>query len=250
MAVATNNDSATAARDLSANDTVAAIVELAPAPPAECAELAGAGQGRLLPGSAVVGTRGRHDLREISVAPLSGRTPDLGAQQRIDVDHLAVSGGWTPSVHLHSQGRAPLAYEEPIHAFVPAGDGAAAYHRRRGERNVRHRSGHRRRPARRPDQRCAHALPLPVAPPPGTGFGAEVTPVDLPSALARRCFVDLQNDVTAKDIGQARQEGYISVEHVKRYTTLGMGTDQGKTGNLNGVSLLATGLDTPTGAVG
>src|SRR5437762_2568450 len=62
---------------------------------------------------------------------------------------------------------------------------------------------------------------------------------------ARRAFVDLHNDVTVADIALAAREGYQAVEHVKRYTTLGMGTDQGKTGNVAGLAILAaaTGRD-------
>ncbi|HKU93720.1 MAG TPA: glycine cleavage T C-terminal barrel domain-containing protein, partial [Vineibacter sp.] len=66
----------------------------------------------------------------------------------------------------------------------------------------------------------------------------------------RKSFVDFQNDVTAADVRLAAREGYHSVEHLKRYTTLGMGTDQGKLGGLNGLSLLAAELGRPPGDVG
>ena len=56
---------------------------------------------------------------------------------------------------------------------------------------------------------------------------------------ASSAFVDFQNDVTAADMSLAVREGYRSIEHVKRYTTLGMGTDQGKLGNVNGIDLIA-----------
>jgi sarcosine oxidase subunit alpha len=54
-----------------------------------------------------------------------------------------------------------------------------------------------------------------------------------------KSFVDFQNDVTAADIALATREGYTSVEHLKRYTTLGMGTDQGKLSNINGLAILS-----------
>ncbi|MFP6773637.1 MAG: hypothetical protein VCE74_15085, partial [Alphaproteobacteria bacterium] len=60
----------------------------------------------------------------------------------------------------------------------------------------------------------------------------------------------MQNDVTAADVELAAREGYRSVEHLKRYTTLGMGTDQGKTSNLIGISILAGALAKPVGEVG
>ena len=59
-------------------------------------------------------------------------------------------------------------------------------------------------------------------------------------AYKAKAFVDLQNDVTAKDVAIANREGFRAVEHLKRYTTLGMATDQGKTSNLNGHALMAS----------
>src|SRR5262249_25924765 len=125
VAVATNNDSAYPLLDqLRTNGVeIAAIVDLRAEVPDECVELAKRAAVRLIPESTVVGTRGRHGLSEIRVAPLAGRKPDFGRSERIAVDPLAVSGGWTPTVHLHSQGRVPLAYEKSIGAFVPARDG-------------------------------------------------------------------------------------------------------------------------------
>ena len=65
-----------------------------------------------------------------------------------------------------------------------------------------------------------------------------------------KCFVDFQNDVTAADIALAAREGYTSVEHLKRYTTLGMGTDQGKLSNINGLAIHARLLDAQIPEVG
>jgi sarcosine oxidase subunit alpha len=249
VAVATNNDSAyQLLGQLRANGiATAAMIDLRASVPGECAELAQRADVPLLAGSAVVGSRGRHGLREISVARLSGNTPDLARSQRILVDHLAVSGGWTPSVHLHSQGRSALAYDESIDAFVPAMDGAA--HVTVGAAN-----GTFAIEAAIDEGRRAGAAGMsPPASRPSSrreGFRQGAALVAFPPTLAKRCFVDLQNDVTAQDIRQARQEGYRSVEHLKRYTTLGMGTDQGKTGNLNGVGLLATGLERPAATLG
>ena len=74
----------------------------------------------------------------------------------------------------------------------------------------------------------------PVAPPEGKDRAYHILPVWLPAVAGKgKAFVDVQSDVTVKDIKTAHQEGYVSVEHLKRYTTLGMGTDQGKTSNIN-----------------
>src|SRR4029077_12922166 len=77
-------------------------------------------------------------------------------------------------------------------------------------------------------------------------------PLSLPLSrrASRHAFVDLHNDVTAADIALAAQEGYREVEHLKRYTTLGMGTDQGKTGNLAGSALLAAATGRSIAATG
>ena len=252
VAVATNDNSAyPLLNQLRANNIeIAAIIDLRADVPADCDELAQRAGVRLIRNSAIVGTRGRHAVREIHVAPLSGRTPDLDLVERINVDHLAVSGGWTPTVHLHSQGRAPLTYDDTIHAFVPAGDGAA--HVTIGAARGMFDTAAIIEEGRRIGE--GWAQPIATAPTfsftPRRTSQREALAVDFPPALTARCFVDLQNDVTAKDVGQARQEGYRSVELVKRYTTLGMGTDQGKTGNLNGVSLLAAGSQMPVQAIG
>jgi sarcosine oxidase subunit alpha len=74
--------------------------------------------------------------------------------------------------------------------------------------------------------------------------------VPLPAHTRLKRFVDLQNDVTAEDVALAAREGYASVEHLKRYTTLGMGTDQGRTSNVNGLAILAGLLGEEVGRVG
>ena len=130
-----------------------------------------------------------------------------------DADLLAMSGGFTPAVHLHSQVGGTLDWRADIQAFVPGAShqavtstGAAA-----GEVEL-------------------------IAPP---------TTVPLPHP--KSSFIDFQNDVTAADIDLAWQEGYRSVEHLKRYTTLGMATDQGKTSNMAALARLAgaAGVDIP-----
>ena len=251
VAVATNNDSAyMVIPQLRASGVnIAAIVDRRETVPAEYVELAKRADVRLLSDSVVFGTRGRHALREIHVAPVAGGKPDVGRGERIVVDHLATSGGWTPAVHLHSQGGAPLAYQHSIRAFLPAGDGAT--HTTVGASNGTFDVATAIEEGRYAGEAAATNSPT------GSrrvsarvGFRQEETQTMLPPALAKRSFVDFQNDVTANDIAQARQEGYRSVEHVKRYTTLGMGTDQGKTGNLNGAGLLAVGLEKPIEQVG
>jgi glycine cleavage system aminomethyltransferase T/NADPH-dependent 2,4-dienoyl-CoA reductase/sulfur reductase-like enzyme len=125
-----------------------------------------------------------------------------GASQSWDADLLAVSGGFTPVVHLHMQAGGKLDWDDAAQAFVA---GASS-------QNVRTLGG--------------AASPAPVF-------------TTAPAGDPRKSFVDFQNDVTLADVDLAWDEGYRSVEHLKRYTTLGMATDQGKLGNMAALGRLA-----------
>uniref|UniRef100_UPI002601B0AD 2Fe-2S iron-sulfur cluster-binding protein n=1 Tax=Novosphingobium sp. TaxID=1874826 RepID=UPI002601B0AD len=125
-----------------------------------------------------------------------------GSERSWDADCLAVSGGFVPVAHLHMQAGGKLVWDEVAQAFVP---GATP-------------------------QDCV-TIGAAAAPP----AASPVTPAGFP----KKSFVDFQNDVSLADIDLAWQEGYRSVEHLKRYTTLGMATDQGKTSNMVALSRLA-----------
>jgi len=246
--VFTNNDSAysTALALQEAGVAVAAVVD-ARAAPAQAARVQGAGI-EVLAGSVVAAAHGRLHVRAVDVAPRSG-----GRARRIDCDLVCVSGGWSPAVHLHSQSRGTLRYDDASAAFVPdkstqastcAGAANGAF-----DLATALAQGHAAglaaaqalgRPAEATAPRATSAPaqaiePLWSVPPPRKGM---------------KSFVDWQNDVTVSDIALAAREGYVSVEHLKRYTTLGMGTDQGKTSNIIGLALLSATLDRPIPAVG
>ncbi len=152
--------------------------------------------------------------------------------ERIEADALLVSGGWTPTVHLFCQARGRLRYDDALAAFVP-GDPVA------GMTVAGAANGSL-------DLACALAEGWKA----GGGEGAPPAPGDAenayrvvpawPKAGAKgRQWIDLQNDVTLKDVALAARENFRSVEHLKRYTTLGMATDQGKTSNMNGLAAMA-----------
>ncbi len=195
---------------------IAAIVELrgevAPALFAEASELGI----RAELGSAVIGVAGRHAVEGIEIAPASGAN-----SQRIACDALLMAGGWTPSVHLWSHSKGSLVWSDAWGAYLPD----------------------------KPNEktRCVGACAGKWDFGAGLTVGALPTPRD-PAKI--KAFVDFQNDVTAKDIALAVREGMKSVEHIKRYTTTGMATDQGKTSNLNALQLAAGALDRPVQAVG
>lgn len=178
-----------------------------------------------------------------------------GTTRRHRCDAVLMAGGFTPSVHLFSQSRGKLAWDEASQAYLP--DVSAEAERSAGACRGRFAladaladgisagrgavsaagiapSGSAAAPA----VEVRHAL--------GTGgyMGAAPTSSDLTKAKA---FVDWQNDVTAKDILLATREGFLSIEHVKRYTTTGMATDQGKLSNINALGIVseATGRSIP-----
>jgi methylglutamate dehydrogenase subunit C len=160
----------------------------------------------------------------------------------IECDVLGVSGGWNPAVHLTSHDGIKPKYDHSISSFVPGGfasgqfgagavlghfglhaaikDGANAAEQALGLIRLKSNG----------------AVDLPVT---REDRPYTVEPAWTPLENAPKAFVDFQNDVTWADIRQAHQEGYTSVEHLKRYTTLGMGTDQGKTSNVNALAIMA-----------
>ena len=202
-------------------------------------------------GYLVSATHGRSGLWRIRIAPeVSGRGQD------IDCDLLAMSGGWTPAVHLHSQCGGRLAYRNG--AFVP--DGGIEANRSVGACNGLFDLAGCRAEGAAAGAAAAFDAGF------GDGSVAEVENFDIstgiksamaaalepPLVAARRGhqFVDFQMDVTVADIELAAQENYVSVEHLKRYTTLGMGLDQGRTSNLPGLATLGAALGMEPASLG
>jgi sarcosine oxidase, subunit alpha len=241
VVVATTHDSAyRAALALhAAGVTIAGIADARTTPHSAAVIAAHDASLPIFTGTTVTGTAGRLRLRDVR---LSGRAAAL------QCDTLLMCGGWTPSVHLFSQSRGKLRFDAAIGAFVPAEaaphlqcvgactgtfglaacleEGYAA-----GEAAAR-----------------GHAAPRRFDRPETTlSDTAELAPAAAPHGKA---FVDLQNDVTTKDLQIATREGFRSIEHVKRYTTAGMATDQGKTSNVNALATVAGILQQPVPAVG
>ncbi|HEY0290778.1 MAG TPA: glycine cleavage T C-terminal barrel domain-containing protein, partial [Hansschlegelia sp.] len=213
----------------------------------EAASLRAAGVD-VLTGHTIVGTRGRKRVEGLIVAPFSnGR---VGARRVIVCDCVGMSGGWTPAVHLFSQSRGKLAFDAALDAFVP---GVSA----QAERSAGAAGGIYDLAACLDSGFMAGAQAAGLstrrtfaASETRTGFKPVRTlPTDANPAKVR-AFVDFQNDVTAKDLKLAMREGFESIEHVKRYTTTGMATDQGKTSNMNALGIVAEGLGRPLPSVG
>ncbi|WP_315832574.1 sarcosine oxidase subunit alpha family protein [Bradyrhizobium prioriisuperbiae] len=187
----------------------------------------------ILTGAVVADVRGR------SVKAIDVRTAD-GKIRRLTADLLAMAGGWTPSIGLGSNLGARPVWSDTIHGFVldttPSGltvIGAAAGHFALGD-------------ALGDGMRCAEQIArdlgrsvATMAVPRASDDPSAVTPLWHVGSHATKAFVDFQHDVTDTDVALAAREGFVSIEHLKRYTTLGMATDQGKTSQLNGHALLA-----------
>ena len=222
--VATNNDSAydvaIALRDAGAAVELADARDNAPSVPGI----------KVRSATVPLGTGGRGGLAWVDLGPRDGSQRD-----RVPADLLAVSGGWSPAVHLFSQAGGALRWDDALAGFVPLPAGQHVAGSVTGAWDL----------ATCLDQ--GHQAGLAAAGG-GTLDGPRTNPapparpilplwgLDLPGT---RQWIDYQNDVTAKDVRLAASEGYRSVEHLKRYTTLGMATDQGKTSNVNGLAILA-----------
>jgi sarcosine oxidase subunit alpha len=243
-AVLTSHDSAWYAafdyKDAGAN--VVAIVDTRSEVDAELIDQARARGIEVLVGHTATATSGRLRIKSVSVNPVAHG--NVGASLVLNCDALLMCGGWTPSLHLFSHTKGSLKWDEEARVFLPdqsneecqiAGacrglwgissaleDGAKA-----GLEAIKALglSG----------EEVAYSVTNDRS---GTGVTHRELPTNGNPGKAK-AFIDFQNDVTAKDIRLAVREGMQSIEHVKRYTTNGMATDQGKMSNMNGLEIAA-----------
>ncbi len=202
----------------------------------------------LLPGARVRDTNGLKGIDSVCIEDLEGN--DLGKR---DCDLLAVSGGWAPRVHLLAHARGTLRFDEESQSFLPdrLPEGISVAGSANGTAGLQDTLAE------------AAAVAAVICDEMGADAGAtalpEVTEAIIESAGVRpmqidalkpRQWIDLAHDVTFGDAELAVREGYVSVEHFKRYTTTGMSVDQGKTGNVNAFIVLAALTGRKTGEVG
>ena len=186
-------------------------------------------------GDEVIDTSGRLGLTSITVKRADGRTETIAATA------LAVSGGWNPNVNITSHHRSKPAWNEEIAAFVPGSGGPANLVAAGAADGVFSTHGALQSGQSRALQKLnelgitAKAAALPKA----EDSPVSIKPLWFVHHGKGRAWIDFQNDVTVKDVKLAHQENFSSVEHLKRYTTLGMATDQGKTGNVIGLAVMA-----------
>ncbi len=247
-AIFTNNESGyVTALDLAeAGAEVIAVIDARPVPGPLAEALRERGV-RVLNGHAVLRAGGGRALAWIDVASLGadGKAGERG--ERIGCDLLCVSGGWSPAVHLYSQRRGSLRYDEERAAFLADGEvpGLAVVGAANGCLDLAAclaegaEAGRAAARATGFKSRARPALPSVESEEGGSHGLRPLWSVRGEGPQGDKAFVDLQNDVTVSDLALAVREGYRSVEHVKRYTTAGMGTDQGKTGNVNAIGILS-----------
>ncbi len=166
------------------------------------------------------------------ISALEIYTANTGQKRKINCDALLMCGGWTPSLHLWSHSKSSIVWDDDIAAYIPdvPNENAVCVGACNGDFGLKAalQGGNKAAGGRK-----AYAVK-------SVDFGQGTTFVSLPSYLdvsKQKAFVDFQNDATEKDIKLAVREGFSSIEHVKRYTTIGMATDQGKTSNLNAMQI-------------
>lgn len=235
---------------------IVAIADLRADPAAAVVAEAKARGIRILPSTTIQKANGTLRVRSVELAPVAANGT-VGKGQRFSCDCVLMAGGFTPSLHIHSQARGTMRFDEALGVYVPdqsierlrsAGscrglfalqdvldDGVAAglaAARAVGREDV-----------------AASVSPVAEADAPGAGGFAGALPRRGLGSLAL-AFVDFQNDVTAKDVKLAVREGFQSIEHIKRYTTTGMATDQGKSSNVNALGIASKELGRPPQRVG
>jgi sarcosine oxidase subunit alpha len=230
-----NDDAARTARDLAETGVaVAAVVDPRPDPPAAVRAMAEAANARLLAGAVVSRAKGRAQVEAAEIVT------EAGERLTVPCDLLAVSGGWSPTLHLASHLGPKPVWDETLAAFVPGAlpPGMTVAGSAAGRFSLADclASG------AEAGAEAASACGFPVEPPAAPRVESQdlgLSPLWLVRGTKGVAFIDFQNDVTTKDVELAEREGFRAVEHLKRYTTLGMATDQGKTSNLNGLALMA-----------
>jgi sarcosine oxidase subunit alpha len=250
----TTNDDAyrTAINWHEAGREVVAVIDSRPDPVGYLPKAAAALGIEVIGGHGVIEVVGRKRVKGAIIAPLNTKGSAItGTTRRIDCDLLATSGGWSPTIHLSSHTGTRPQWSDEIVGFVP------------GESRQQERSAGASRGTYSLEGCLEEGASAGAEAAQKAGFGDGVAQFAAPSAQklsqeptqalflvphtkptsrAPGQFVDFQLDVTAAGIELAAREGYESVEHVKRYTALGFGTDQGKLSNINGLAILSKAL--------
>lgn len=193
----------------------------------------------------VVSAKGYKKVKSADIAKISESKKNLDKIENINCDCICVSGFWTPTLHLASQSGNKTKFNEDIDAFVPhkskqkettLGSAKGVFTLEETLKSSFEAGYEISKKITNNDNKFA----IPQVSEKKHSKHDKFWCVPLPEGKTYKRFLDFQNDVTVSDIELALREGYRSIEHVKRYTTLGMATDQGKTSNLNGLQLVSS----------
>lgn len=260
--VFTNNDTAygTVLDLIDAGVAIAAVIDIRRESTSALIDRVRERGAKLLQGHAVLNVRGSTAITAVEVGHLdsSGALVE-GGSHWLKCDLLAVSGGWTPTLDMHCQSGSKAQFDATKACFLPGGSVQA-------ERSAGSCNGASSLRACLQEGIAAGVDAArtagiegagPVIAAPVTSDSSEyplqpvwIVPSRFPIGRGQKQFVDLQNDTSAADIQLAVRENFRSIEHVKRYTRLGVGTDQGKLGNLNGIGIVADLLNVDIPSVG
>jgi sarcosine oxidase subunit alpha len=233
-----------AALDLkAAGITIAAMCDVRPSADGPAATRARAAGLAITTNTTILGTRGRLRVQSVRLGHLE-ISGSIRPGVTVECDTVLMSGGYTPTVHLYSQSRGKLRFDSTSQVFVP---GTSA-ERERSAGACKGIDGLHAVLADGALQGLSAAAATGFAGSPRhyTAVAAETSGIGIPGALPQpgksppaKAFVDFQNDVTSKDLALATREGFESIEHIKRYTTTGMATDQGRTSGMNALGIIA-----------
>jgi sarcosine oxidase subunit alpha len=256
--VFTNNDAGyDAALSLHGAGASVVVVDARSTPSGSLSQRVSAKGIEIFAGHAITEARGGKCVSGVVVQGLDDTDRLRGSSRTLPCDLIAVSGGFSPVIHLQCQAGSKPVWDDERAAFVPGkpAQGESSAGACRGLQSLFMCAG----------DGCAAGTAAAEA----AGFQAagmsppRVDEIQLGAlrplwlvphakgvSRAPKQFVDLQNDVVASDIHLAVREGFESIEHVKRYTAMGLGTDQGKTGNINGMGIVAQALGKSIAQVG
>ena len=248
VVIFTNNDSAyqTALDCKAAGIEIAAVVDARAQSNSELANTVRSAGIEVMNGSAVVDTAGGKHIKSVQVMNLSvdGKSVS-GSAKTLNCDLLAVSGGWSPVVHLSSQSGAKAIWSDEQAMFLPGTPTQAqvSVGACNGTLDLMNSLQQAAMSGSNAAKACGFETAMTAPKTDAVQSGAIMplwqVPSIYPAGRGPKAFIDMQNDVGAADIALAAREGFHSVEHVKRYTAMGFGTDQGKLGNINGMAILA-----------
>jgi len=243
---ADNDDAFRTAVDLAQSGVeMAAVVDARSVPSAAAQEAAEKALAPYFSGAVIQRVRGGHEVKAVEIRKSDGEV------YRIDCDLVAMSGGWNPSVHLTTHLNGKPVWDQGLSALVPGAlpPGMSVAGAASGKFGLASCLADSRAAGAEAAKACGFKPKARAVPKASDEIG-EASPVWQVEKSRGKAFVDFQNDVTVSDVKLAAREGFRMPEHLKRYTTLGMATDQGKTGNLNGAAVLAGVTGRYVGAVG